>query len=283
VEDTTWTPDGNVIWNVTSIVDGPGLSLGTDRAWQRDINARNGLIWVTSATDSVDGATDWSEDAIQGATPTGAAAWLADVGGSRTITVTVMDDSDSSGEQTFSFGAGPLSAFSIIGGYMTEWSPNHASDNTRADSDSFQHAANTFPAASFCGGTVNNDVTTAGAAGASDAGFEPHSDGWGPPDYQVFPDGAYATRYATKSGMATTMQLLAVAGYNASYNSSGDAAGRKGAASAADWPPGDFWTGQVHFKDNSFEVRTVSLSNGNTGWRRVTCGLAGPACVPQEH
>jgi hypothetical protein len=151
VEDSAWVPDGNVTWAVTSRIR--GLSTGAEGVWKRAANAQNGLTWVASASTSVDGTTDWRKtDAIQGVAPNGATAFLADVVGSRTITVMVSDNRDSSaGGQTFTFGAGPLSEFRKTGTRGMEWSLDPAS--RRMHLDSVRYAFNTFPAASFCGGT----------------------------------------------------------------------------------------------------------------------------------
>jgi hypothetical protein len=273
-------------------------------------------MWLASAADSVDGATDWSADAILGAAPAGVTAWLADVVGSRTITVTVADGSDRSGGRTFTFGPGPLSAFRKIGRGGMQWSRgNGFLDNTRVDPQSFQHPANAFPAASFCGGEVNNDVTAthydpcldphcyeeeestpedlavpAGGACASDAGFDPDSGGWGPLDYLPAPDvdaaysADYAVSYATSSKMATAKQLLAVAAYSAYNNNSGEAAGRKGAALAAGWPvrtwlTSFFLTGEVHYF-SGFTTIGVDLGDGRVFWHDVSLDEGIPACVP---
>jgi hypothetical protein len=278
VEDPTWTPNGSVTWTVTSAIS--GLSTGAEGVWKRAANARNGLMWVSSDSDSVDGTTNWGIDEIKGTPPTGATAYLADVVGSRRITVTAADSSGSSGGQTFTFGAGPLSVFSKTGtGYML-WSSNGTTDNTRADSGSFQYPTNTFPAVAFCGGGVNNDVTVTGSATPSDAGFDPNSGGWEPRDFLGFPDAyLYAGSYAANSRMPTARQLLAVAAYWPYSNTSGDAAGRKGAALAAGWP-NVFWTGEVCFYNPSFRAWLVYLDIGYVVSSPVDLsGSAIPACV----
>jgi hypothetical protein len=284
VEDTSWSPEGKVTWTVTSAVS--ALSAGAEGVWKRAADAKNGLMWVASATDSVDGATDWSADAIQGAAPTGVTAYLADIVGSRTITVTVADSSGSSGGQTFAFGPGPLSAFSKTGANGNggiQWAEYSSSDNTASPAAaSFQESGNSFPAAAFCGGSVNRNVTTdPSGSGPSSSGFTPNAADW---SAEYLPPGAtgYLERYALSSGLAKTEQLLAVAVYNGSYNTSGTAAGRKGAALAAGWSLGGYnrgWSGEVGF-DGIFYAVIVFLDYGNVGWSYVANDYAVAVCVP---
>jgi hypothetical protein len=282
VEDTTWTPDGNVTWTVTSNVSGLYVD-AANGVWKRGVAARNGLIWVASATESVDGATDWSTDEIkvsstQGSAPTGATAFLADIVGSRTITVTAEDNSDSTGAQTFTFGAGPLSVFSKTGTGDIKWADN-ASNN---QSGGFQDQTNAFPAAAFCGGTVNNDVAVTGTYTDANAGFNVNSGGgWSSSGHQATGYSAYS-RYAETSRLATTDQLLAVSVYNASYNS---VVQRKGAAPAAGWFPfgsNNFaWTGEVYFTGSDFYAGFVPLGVGNSGgWGAVHGAPAVAVCLP---
>jgi hypothetical protein len=288
VEDRAWVPDGNVTWTVTSRIR--GLSTGAEGVWKRAANAKNGLTWVASASASVDGTTDWRKTgAIRGAAPKGTTAFLADVVGSRTITVVVADKSDrSAGGQTFTFGAGPLSAFRKVGTRGMEWSRDPAS--RRKHLDSIRYAFNTFPAASFCGGTVNKDVTVTGKDTDANAGFTINSGGGWSSGRQVTEGGrVYSLRYAETSKLAKTDQLLAVAGYDASYNDSGDAKGRKGAALAAGWPIRShfsyFWTGEVAFAGfmSNFVASVVGLLDGADHRLFVSSGEEGdvfPVCVP---
>jgi hypothetical protein len=280
LEDTTWTPDGKVTWTVTSAVS--GLSSGAEGVWKRAPEAKNGLIWLASAADSVDGATDWSEDAILGTAPTGATAYLADIVGSRTITVTVADNSDSSGGQTFSFGPGPLSTFSKTGANGSEglqWAEYFTSDNSPSPAAaSFQGSGNAFPPAAFCGGNVNRNVTT-NSIGSKQypAGFSPNAGGWSaeyrPPDAH-----GYLERYALSSKLAKAEQLLAVAAYHESYNASG-----KGAALAAGWSLGRCncgWTGEAGFYGLNFGAVAVDLDNGIGAWFLVIASSPVAVCVP---
>jgi hypothetical protein len=220
------------------------------------------------------------------AAPTGATAWLADVVGSRAITVTVADDSDSSsGQDTFTFGDGLLSAFSKTGTGSIRGA-DKAEDIINIPANGFQDSANNFPAASVCGGTVNNNVTVTGSASTSYAGFAPAPDGWGPLNYLALPGDSYAVSYAASSKMATTMQLLPVARFDAGYNP-GNAAGRKGAALAAGWPVASiaFMTGELRFTGAAFNVKVTILEIGATGDFNVatTGGFmypGVPVCVP---
>jgi hypothetical protein len=191
--------------------------------------------------------------------------------GSRTITVTVNDDSESSAGQTFTFGDGPLSVFTEFTATGTQWAV--ASGNP-----AFQNLDGTnpdnFPAAKFCGGSVENNVSATNGvlATADNAGFTPNDDdgGWAALDAPPYPDSTTrAGKYATTSGMATGEQLLAVAVYSAANNNSGKAAGRKGAAKAADWSISYAWTGEAAFGGGYFVAAVVNFANGYAGWDDV--------------
>jgi hypothetical protein len=286
--DTSWTPDGKVTWSVTSAVS--GLSTGPEGVWKRAVNAKNGLRWVPSATYSVVGATGWSADtdAIQGTAPTGVTAYLVDIVGSRTITVTVADNSESSGGQTFAFGSGPLSAFSKTGANGSgdiQWAEYSSSDNNSPPAAaSFQGSGNSFPAAAFCRGSVNRNVTTTEGSDSS-SGFSSNAGDWSAeymsPYITVF---GYMERYALSSRLAKAEQLLAVAVYNGSYNASGTAAGRKGAALAAGWSLGGSnfaWTGEVNFNGDYFSAVVVYLNAGYVvDWDYVFSDAPVAVCVP---
>jgi hypothetical protein len=284
VEDTTWRPEGKVAWTVTSVVS--GLSAETEGVWKRAVDAKNGLMWLASATDSVDGATDWSADAIQGAAPTGVTAYLADVVGSRTITVTVADNRDRSGGRTFTFGPGPLSAFSKTGANGSggiKWAEYWNSDNDASPAgDSFQGSGNSFPAAAFCSGSVNRKLTTdPSGSGPSSSGFTPNAGDW---SAEYTPPGVAGNmeRYALSSRLAKAEQLLAVAAYHGAYNASGNAAGRKGVALAAGWSLGGYnygWAGEVDF-DGYFGAAFVDLGTGFVGWDYVSHDGPIAVCVP---
>jgi hypothetical protein len=276
VEVNTWTPDGNVTWTVTSAIS--GLPIGPEGVWKRAATAQNGLVWLASAGDSVDGTTDWSTDEIKGSAPTSVTAYLADIVGSRTITVTVADDSDSSSGQTFSFGAGPLSAFSKTGTSGVQWSPGYKRGTS--NNDEFQFASQIFPAASFCGGTVNNDVTTTGSSGPSSSGFTPGVSGGWSEEHLTVGNTSYMERYAEPSKLAKPDQLLAVSVYSASHNSGVQ---RKGAAQAAGWLPlGSYnyaWAGGVDFDGNFFRAVIVDLDYGDTSLWFYTVNYAVPVAV----
>ncbi|MDR2161873.1 MAG: hypothetical protein LBO77_07045 [Desulfovibrio sp.] len=279
VEDTSWAPGGSVTWTVTSAIS--GLSLGTEGVWKRAASAKNGLMWVASATDSVPGTTDWSTDMIQGAPPAGATAYLADIVGSRTITVTVADSGDSSGGQTFTFGQGPLSVFSKTGTGGVDWAEK-SQDIASYPANGFQDTTNVFPAASFCGGTVRNDVTVTGSSGPDSSGFTPGAGGGWSGEHLTVGDTSYKARYAEPSKLAKPDQLLAVSVYHAGYNSGVQ---RKGAAQAAGWLPlGGYnyaWAGEVDFYGNGFNAVVVYLGNGVTDyWPVVFYAYPVAVCLP---
>jgi hypothetical protein len=293
VADTTWRPDGNVVWTVTSQTS--GLSSDAQGVWKRAVDAKNGLIWLVSATDSVNGATDWSADAIQGMAPTDVTAYLADIVGSRTITVTVADNSDRSGGQTFTFGPGPLSAFSKTGAngrLGIQWAEYSSlaeysswDDTISPAAAPFQDSGNSFPAATFCGGSVNRNVTTdPSGSGPSSSGFSPNAGDWSA-EYMPPGTAGYLERYALSSRLAKAEQLLAVAVYNGLHNASGAAAGRKGAALAAGWSLGRYnfaWTGEVGFCGDDFYVFVaviVNLDSGTVSWTGVDFAYPVAVCV----
>jgi hypothetical protein len=284
VADAAWTPNGPVAWTVTSRIN--GLSTGAEGVWKRAAEAKNGLIWLASARASVPGSTNWNPDAIRGAAPTGVTAYLADVVGSRTITVTVADGGESSGAQTFTFGAGPLSAFSKTGANGSggiRWAECGNPDNSDSPAAaSFQGPGNSFPAAAFCGGNVNRDVTTTGSAGPSSSGFTPNAGGWSA-EYASPGAADYRERYALSSRLAKAEQLLAVAVYNKSHNASGAAAGRKGAALAGGWSLGEYhfaWTGEADFDGSIFGAVIVDLYVGDVNWLAAAAVHPAAVCVP---
>jgi hypothetical protein len=113
VNDVEQPVTGNVSWEVDSEIT--GLSTGTDGVWRRDKNALNGLMWVDDATYVVPSDGSWHLDEIEGQAPDNkTTVYLADIVGSRKITVTVTADGITSPETTFTFGAGPLSVFRFV-------------------------------------------------------------------------------------------------------------------------------------------------------------------------
>jgi hypothetical protein len=263
-----------VAWMVTSNIS--GLSTGGEGVWKRAANDVVGLTWGSAAN----GTTTWTSGQIAGTAPSGSGtathtASLTDVVGSRTITVTVTVGAETSAGDAFTFGQGPLSAFSRTGANGVRWSTN-AGDNI---SGGFQDPANTFPAAAFCGGSVNRDVTTTGSSGPSSAGFDPGASGGWSTAYLPFSGAGYMDRYAENSRLAKAEQLLAVAAYNGAYNSS---VSRKGAALAAGWSLGGYnyaWTGEVDFVGDFYAVGVV-LDYGSVGWVSVDGVYPAAVCVP---
>jgi hypothetical protein len=211
---------------------------------------------------------------------------LTDIVGQRNILVqakVTIGGTDYTATQTVSFGNGPLSVFSKVGTGTVQWSSNYTSDNSRSSSSSFQYAGNTFPAAAFCGGTVNNNVTTTGTATASDAGFDPNDTGWTGVYQPTGPSPAYAARYAANSKLATTDQLLAVSPYYTGGKISNPNTNAQGAAVAAGWLDASYWawTGEVTFTRSAFFAGFVDLYYGSSYWLSMGPGSAKVvACVP---
>jgi hypothetical protein len=263
VEVAGWTPAGNVNWTVTSSIS--GLSVGaadSEAIWKRDADDVVGLTWVADASSSVDGATNWVTKIVQGTAPQGITAYLADVVGSRAVTITASDGSDTSAPAVFIFGKGPLSVFSKTGTADTQW----ATAGTDDISNGFQAA--TTPAAYFCSGKhVDNNVMTNGNSDSSSSGFNPNSgnNDWSG-EHLTIDNTSYMQRYAETSKLAKPDQLLAVSPYNNSYNSGVQ---RKGAALAARWSLGNSnvaWTGEVDFYSPYFYAVIVYLDDGDTRW-----------------
>jgi hypothetical protein len=76
-------------------------------------------------------------------------------------------------------------------------------------------------------------------------------------------------------------QLLAVARYNTSYNNSGDAVGRKGAALAAGWLVNAWsWSGEITFGGFYFMNKPVWLNDGETSWHNLSGNSGVPVCAP---
>jgi hypothetical protein len=258
---------GTVGWQVTS--DKPDLQ---GNVWNRTDTHLHGLEWVDSAVTPVDGSgiTKWDDDKILGSYPTTTTGYLADVVGSRKITVTVTVDGEPPATASFTFGKGPLWAFSKTGTSGQLWA-TMPTDNT---SGGFQDPTNSFLAEEVCDGTVNNEnvkVNTNFASGIDDIGIDGNRlTGWS--DEEKILTGSYTVRYVKTSRMAKTEQLLAVSVYtNNSW--SYPKVQRKGAAAAAGWSLGVqniAWTGEVYYANNSYFVAmAVFLDDGYVDWYPV--------------
>jgi hypothetical protein len=162
--------------------------------------------------------------------------------------------------EVITFGKGPLSVFASAPQVGLQWATNDA----MSVANDFK-TGNTFPAASHCGGTVNNDssvvvVTPIPPANAKYSLFVSGA-GWRAGDR--FPD----EYYSTSSGLPTLGQLLAASRHDDDYNSG---VHRKGAALAAGWPDDavrggwyEYWTGQMYFYSTGyFEPDGVYRSTG---------------------
>ncbi|GHV56528.1 hypothetical protein FACS189460_1470 [Deltaproteobacteria bacterium] len=255
-----------VTWAVKSITN-PSAAW-----WRRGPTALNSLTWGNTA----DGESCWGVPTFTGATcsglvgdghgvegtlPNTAEIELTDVVGSRSV---ILEASVTIGGVTYteevplSFGAGPLSVFSSASVSGQQWAaqirngsvsglPNN--DFTSDSINGRSSLPNTFQAAAFCGGTVNNGaIDLAGASGTWSANFYGGTgNGW---DAAISLGGAQAY-YANTSGLPKSEQLVAVSRYDGNYN---NLIQRKGAALAAGWPNDNnipssyaYWTGQVNF------------------------------------
>ncbi|MDR0882427.1 MAG: inverse autotransporter beta domain-containing protein, partial [Candidatus Adiutrix sp.] len=268
-----------VTWTVKSI------SNPSPAWWRRGATALNGLTWGDTADGgscwgvaTVDGATctgiTGDGHGVEGAVPTVAEIQLTDVVGSRSVILeasVTIDGVVYTGEETISFGAGPLSVFSSAPALGHKWARSAGTPWTTAYGDFttlIASSATDFPAAAgVCGGSVMNDqitVTNLGGTPPSyNASFDTSSGGWRVGD--VYSD----EYYSTTSNLPTLGQLVAVSRYNSSFNP-GEL--RKGAALAAGWPDDAngsgyyiYWTGQVYFGPGSghFYARGVYLASGS--------------------
>jgi hypothetical protein len=237
-EDTSFNPSG-VTWEVNSSIDGlsvtdPSSGYGPG-IWKRAASAKNGLAWVASDSESIDGATDWESDTIKGTTPDGKTAYLADIVGSRTVTVKATAGGKDSSAATFTFGKGPLSVFSKsnvgTGGYQLQW-----------------QNGSSYPAAESCGGTIVGDVVITGTVSSTSAGFGPSASGGWSNAYDPGPGFGRLVRYAENSKLAKLGQMLAVGKYDASRFPT---ILRKGAFEAAGWDDVSYGTGELFFSDGS--------------------------------
>jgi hypothetical protein len=230
-------------------------------------------MWVATAATPVDGTTNWSGNTIQGTLPTAATAYLADIVGSRTITVQAKADGEESKEVDFTFGDGPLSVFAKTSTGRAWSSANHyQSDNNQPPVNpySFQYSGNSFPAAEFCSGlgTIDRAVSTENSPQAGFEPWDPASPYWSlmrEPRYQL--SNSYV-RMAVQSKLPTAEQLLAVSAYSNSYNGSVQ---NKGAAFAAGWPLDGStiaWTGEALFNGVFYAV-FVRFGDGWVNWDRV--------------
>jgi Tfp pilus assembly protein PilE len=268
VVDASGNPvsSATVTWSVLSAQNNaPAMMSG----WR---SKKTGLTWGNVPESNLTYADLQQERISSASSPTAATIGtgetpvqqLTDIVGQREITIQAkvnIGGTDYTATQPVSFGSGPLSVFSRVGTGVVQWSPNSSSDNTRANASSFQHLNNSFPAAAFCGGTVNNDVTSTGPAGTNSAGFDPNSGGWSTA-YTPVGSTSYQARNAENSHLPTTAQLLAVAAPNSSYT---NVLERQGAAVAAGWLDASYsaWTGEVPFNGSNFYAMVVRLDNGN--------------------
>ncbi|MDR0882063.1 MAG: inverse autotransporter beta domain-containing protein, partial [Candidatus Adiutrix sp.] len=276
-----WTIAEPVTWRVKSI-NNPSAAW-----WKRGATALNGLTWGDTVTGDQWWGTSSDGDAhpVEGSLPTTAEIELTDVVGSRSVILeasVIIDGVTYTGEETISFGDGPLSVFTSAPAPGTQWATQYGNSSvggtTLSDndftSDGTNHSptpANTFPAASSCGGNVNNAVINlGGVSGAWTATFPTESDGW---------SSAMAANsnghYSTTSNLPKAAQLVAVSRYDSGYNTT---VLRKGAALAAGWPEDNwgggyyqYWSGEVTFVGGNtgfgyFLALGVALASGVDGW-----------------
>jgi hypothetical protein len=231
---------GNVTWEVDSEIT--GLSTGTYGVWRRDVSAKNGLVWVATdstsvvGTTSADGTTttDWNADEIKGTPPTGGTAYLADIVGSRKITVTVTVAGENLTD-THTFGAGPLSKFGRV-----NVDPQPVQSPQKGNK-----GANWDDAYAFCNGKTSPFI-----------GNHTPENGWTPNTYVGGPN------------MPTPQEYQAV-----SPQTEYSGTDSKGAALAAGWPAIDdshdhYWTGSPNPNDIN-AGQTVFLRYGYAGGRNL--------------
>jgi hypothetical protein len=259
------------------------------RAWNRGTAALNGLAWGDSR---VCVNTKWGDTPIIGgrsiATSTGTVK-LTDVVGERIVTLkagTTVNGVPFSETIDVSFGKGPLSVFAkppSSGGLPWATANSIAIINHK---NNFTADSTTFPAATFCGGTVHvgsSDITIGGRGPESyTADFIPGiiSGHWSYEDTVPwnYEDNCTNNYYSITSKLPSIAQLVAVSHYDGGFHGKVD---RKGAANAAGWPSGNFWTGEVFFsKGGYFHAIYVGLASGGTKSDFVTRATYFVACVP---
>jgi hypothetical protein len=260
---------GAVVWSA-EIVRNPAAPW-----WLKSSASLSGLTWADTTASGWD--SYWSADSAEGTPPTGDVAELTDVVGGRKVKVTaatVIGGVTYEVSEVITFGDGPLSVFTKAPQTGKKWAEQNgvAGRTSLWGIGVFTDSANSFPAANYCMGTVDNSSGVISVSG-SDPNFSlsvsPSSD-WRAGDHW---SGHY---YSTSSGLPTLGQLVAVSRYDGGYNS---VVHRKGAALAAGWPDDaaseglyGYWTGQVNFySDGSFVADVVFLADGHDG------GLAGLA------
>jgi hypothetical protein len=220
------------------------------------------------------GNTNWSADeikrspAVGGTDPKERTVFLADIVGSRTITVQAKAGVEESKEVDLTFGDGPLSVFAKTSTGGMAWSLANQSDNNQPPVNpySFQYSGNSFPAAEFCSGpgTIDRAVRT---DTSPRAGFEPWDSAsayWSLAQVtrSVFSSSYSDVRRAVQSKLPKAEQLLAVSAYSTSYNGSVQS---KGAAFAAGWPLDNLtiaWTGEALFASDTFNAVFVRFADG---------------------
>jgi hypothetical protein len=182
--------------------------------------------------------------------------------------------------EVITFGKGPLSVFTKAPQTELKWAEQNGVAGS-ADPNAtgvFTDSTNSFPAANYCGGTVDNSSGVVSVSGSSPdfrLSVSPSSD-WRAGDHWTY------EYYSTSSGLPTYGQLLAVSRHDGGYNSN---LRRKGAALAAGWPDDDvslglYWTGQVDlYSTGSFDARLILLAGGDDGVASLTKTNPVTVCV----
>jgi hypothetical protein len=211
---------------------------------------------------------------------------LTDIVGERVVTVearVTIGGREYTATQDVSFGKGPLSVFSMTNGTTGQW----ATANTNRTSNGFQASTTRFPAAEFCKGRVNRDVSVSTGVNSKFVPNDGNHD-WSDPYWVTYSSSGFYERYARTSKLPTMTQLLAVSVYDSGHNASVQ---RRGAAGAAGWSFGSdnrVWTGEVDYFDSGsnhrFDAVTVYLNSGqvrgNGGGNGVSTTGIGIVCVP---
>lgn len=132
--------DGDVTWSVIS-------SNVTSEAWMRSAGAYNGLTWGQTPLSLTAAEKDTKTPA--GDVPTGAEAYLTDIVGERTVTVTATVEyngqSYTAEEKRVTFGDGPLSMFEKPLSYMTWKEAAQECGSLPSDSSSGYHDETNLP------------------------------------------------------------------------------------------------------------------------------------------
>jgi hypothetical protein len=268
-------PD-QVCWSIESVQNNA-------LAWNRERGAFNGLAWGDS---EIDGGTNWEATPVIGGpfiTTSSGTIKLTDVVGERIVTLkaeTTINGVPITETIDVSFGKGPLSVFvkpPSTGGMSWATANRIAIIDKLND---FTASSTTFPAATFCGGTVHTVTSEITIGGNGPDSYTADFSGGIISGHWRYGDKYPNQYYSITSKLPTIGQLVAVSTFN-EQNCDVANIKPKGAAMAAGWHCGWYWTGQVYLcADGYFYADFVDLAvGGEDGYGYVTGATPVVVCV----